>query len=118
MNEPVERKPDVQFGRPVIRGTGIPVEVVADRFGAGESYEELAEDYGLTIRQVKDALRWWGKHFDAPEDGKCEACGINQWNASVGGWHLCFQCIATFVADTDATPEAFEWWISKEQGNE
>jgi uncharacterized protein (DUF433 family) len=50
--------PLVSFGRPVIAGTGIPTDVVAERFYAGESWKDLAKDYGLTQDQIQEALRY------------------------------------------------------------
>lgn len=54
---PVEISPSVSFGRPVIANTGIPTEVVADRFLAGESIEELSDDYGISLEAVQQAIR-------------------------------------------------------------
>ncbi len=48
--------PNVAFGRPVIVGTGIPLEVLADRYRAGESVELLAEDYGCDRDLIQSAL--------------------------------------------------------------
>jgi len=50
--------PTIAFGRPVLIGTGIPTEVVADRFNAGESIDELAEDYGRTRGEIEEAIRF------------------------------------------------------------
>ncbi|HEV2912863.1 MAG TPA: DUF433 domain-containing protein [Pyrinomonadaceae bacterium] len=50
--------PLISFGRPVIVGTGIPTDVVADRFFAGEYVEDLAKDYGITPEQVQEAV-WY-----------------------------------------------------------
>jgi uncharacterized protein (DUF433 family) len=49
--------PRVAFGRPVLAGTGIPTSVIAERFKAGESVEELAEDYGRSASEIEEALR-------------------------------------------------------------
>lgn len=49
--------PRVQFGRPVLVGTGIPTEVIADRFKAGESLHDLAHDYGRTADEIQEAIR-------------------------------------------------------------
>jgi uncharacterized protein (DUF433 family) len=45
------------FGRPVLAGTGISTESVAQRHLAGESIDVLARDYELDVEQVEDALR-------------------------------------------------------------
>lgn len=49
--------PAISFGRPVLAGTGIPTAVLAERFSAGESPDDLAEDYGMTRDAVEEALR-------------------------------------------------------------
>lgn len=49
--------PCVSFGRAVLAGTGIVTAVLAERFKAGESVEELARDYGRTALDIQEALR-------------------------------------------------------------
>lgn len=49
--------PEVSFGKPVLVGTGIPTATVAERYKAGESVDELAEDYDLRREQVEEAIR-------------------------------------------------------------
>jgi uncharacterized protein (DUF433 family) len=49
--------PFVSFGRPVLTGTGITTAILAERFKAGESVEELAKDYGRTALDIQEALR-------------------------------------------------------------
>ncbi len=44
------------FGRPVIARRGISTAAIVDRINAGETEEEIAEDYGLECQEVKDAL--------------------------------------------------------------
>ena len=62
-----ERKPDepkiividpsISFGRPVLVGTGIATTIIAQRYKAGESVEELAEDYGRSRSDIEEAIR-------------------------------------------------------------
>ena len=49
--------PRVSFGRPIIVGTGIPTAIIAERYKAGESVEDLADDYGLESLQIQEAIR-------------------------------------------------------------
>ena len=49
--------PSVSGGRAVIRDTRIAVEVVAERYKAGESICELAEDYGRETDEIEEAIR-------------------------------------------------------------
>ena len=50
--------PDVVHGKPVIRGTRVPVEVVLGGLAAGMSVSELAQEYGLTRPQIQSAIRY------------------------------------------------------------
>ena len=49
--------PRVRFGRPVIIGTSIPTEEIAERFRAGDSFAELADEYGRPEREIEEAIR-------------------------------------------------------------
>jgi uncharacterized protein (DUF433 family) len=59
-NEPklILINPAVGFGKPVIAGTGISTAVVASRFNARESIDDLATEYGVKPRQIEEAIRW------------------------------------------------------------
>jgi uncharacterized protein (DUF433 family) len=50
--------PLISFGRPTLVGTGIPTDVIAGRFYAGDSLAQLATDYGVTEKKVEAALRY------------------------------------------------------------
>jgi uncharacterized protein (DUF433 family) len=49
--------PYVSFGRPVLAGTGITTAIIAERYKAGESIEELARDYDRVPRDIQEAIR-------------------------------------------------------------
>ena len=49
--------PRVQYGRPVLVGSGIPTSVIAERYKAGESIEDLAADYGRDRKDIEEAIR-------------------------------------------------------------
>lgn len=55
---PIVVDPEVCFGRPTIAGTGIPTDVVADRFLGGDGVKKMAEDYDLAEEQIAAALRF------------------------------------------------------------
>jgi uncharacterized protein (DUF433 family) len=55
---PVVIDPRIQFGRPCLTGTGIPVDVVLERFEAGDSIDELAADYDRPAREIEEAIRF------------------------------------------------------------
>ncbi len=54
----VQIDPQISFGRPVLVGTGIPTDVVVERFRAGDSIIDLAEDYDITEEKVEEAIRY------------------------------------------------------------
>lgn len=50
--------PLVSFGRPVLVGTGVPTEIIAERFYAGDSVAELAADYDREAQEIEDVVRY------------------------------------------------------------
>jgi uncharacterized protein (DUF433 family) len=50
--------PRISFGRPVLVGTGIPTAILAERFKAGDSIYELAEDYGCEYWQIEMGIQF------------------------------------------------------------
>jgi uncharacterized protein (DUF433 family) len=50
--------PDYGFGLPVIEGTGVRTEIIAERNRAGDSTEEITYDFGVSPEQIEDALRY------------------------------------------------------------
>jgi len=49
--------PTLSAGRPVIAGTGLATEVIAERYKAGESVEDLAKDHERKGSEIEEALR-------------------------------------------------------------
>jgi uncharacterized protein (DUF433 family) len=49
---------NVVHGRPVITGTRVPVEVVTGALAGGSTFDEVQEDYHLTLEQLKSALAY------------------------------------------------------------
>jgi uncharacterized protein (DUF433 family) len=47
----------IAFGQLVIVGTGIPTQIVAERYVAGDSIEELADDYNCARNLIEEAIR-------------------------------------------------------------
>ena len=48
----------ISFGRPVVSGRCISTVAIIDRLDAGESEQEIKEDYKLTEEQMKDAITY------------------------------------------------------------
>jgi uncharacterized protein (DUF433 family) len=53
----VTMDPRVEFGRPILKVSAVPTAVIADRYKAGESIADLAEDYGEDPLNIEEAVR-------------------------------------------------------------
>ena len=49
--------PRLSAGRPVIAGTGLATQLIAERYKAGESISELAHDYERGNEEIEEAIR-------------------------------------------------------------
>jgi uncharacterized protein (DUF433 family) len=47
---------DVRFGKPVIRGTRVPVDLVLGKLAGGMSYDEVMAEYELAREDILAAL--------------------------------------------------------------
>jgi uncharacterized protein (DUF433 family) len=67
-HERVEINPDIMNGKPVIRGTRIPVELVLRKLGAGMSVEAILLDHPrLTLHDIR-AAQAFAADYLADED--------------------------------------------------
>lgn len=53
----VTMDPRIEFGRPILKGSAVPTAVIADRYKAGESVADLADDYGEDPLNIEEAIR-------------------------------------------------------------
>lgn len=51
----------VRFGKPVIAGTRIPIEVIVGKIAGGMTTQEVMKEYGLEKEQVLAALKYAAK---------------------------------------------------------
>jgi len=51
----------VAFGKPVIKGTRVPVELVIGQLAGGMTYEEVMRQYDLTKEDILAALDYAAK---------------------------------------------------------
>ena len=58
--------PNVRFGKPVIVGTRVPVDVIIGKIAGGMTLEEVEHEYDLTHKQVQAALKY-AAHIVAEE---------------------------------------------------
>ena len=58
---------DVRFGKPVIKGTRVPVDLILGKLAGGMSYEEVMAEYELTKEDILAALDYAAKHLSSEE---------------------------------------------------
>jgi uncharacterized protein (DUF433 family) len=59
--------PEIRFGKPVIEGTRVPVELVISELAEGMSAEEVADEYGITRGDILAALGYAASVLAADE---------------------------------------------------
>ncbi len=52
----------IRFGKPVIKGTRVPVDLVIGKLAGGLSYEEVIAEYEITKEDILAALDYAAKH--------------------------------------------------------
>ncbi len=50
--------PEIRFGKPIIKGTRVPVELVLAKLSGGMTTEQIAEEYELTLADIQAALAY------------------------------------------------------------
>jgi len=50
--------PAVHYGKPMIRGTRLPITVVIGSLAGGMSFAEVAREYDITADDIRAALRF------------------------------------------------------------
>jgi len=61
MNERIVVDPEIQHGKPVIRGTRVPVAIVVGSLAGGMSFEDVQREYGISMEDIRAALQFAGK---------------------------------------------------------
>ncbi len=58
-NEAVSSKPEIMYGKPVLAGTRIPVDLILEKLASGETYEQIIEAHPrLTEEAIRGALKY------------------------------------------------------------
>ena len=57
----------VRFGKPVITGTRIPVDLVLGKLAGGMTYEEVMAEYEITREDILAALNYAAKTLSSEE---------------------------------------------------
>ncbi len=58
-NKLIECNPAIMMGKPVIAGTRIPVELILEKLAAGETIEQLLEEYPRLTREAVQAALYF-----------------------------------------------------------
>ncbi len=58
---------NVRFGKPVIKGTRVPVDLILGKLAGGMTYEEIMTEYDLTRDDILAALDYAAKHLSNEE---------------------------------------------------
>jgi uncharacterized protein (DUF433 family) len=61
MNDRIVIDPKICHGKPVIRGTRMPVALVVGSLAGGMSFDEVQRDYGLSVEDIRAALKFAGE---------------------------------------------------------
>lgn len=48
--------PAIRFGKPIIKGTRVPVEILVGKVAGGMTVDEVADEYDVTPEDVRAAL--------------------------------------------------------------
>lgn len=58
---------NVRFGKPVIKGTRVPVDLILGKLAGGMTYEEVMSEYDITKDDLFAALDYAAKHLAGEE---------------------------------------------------
>jgi uncharacterized protein (DUF433 family) len=50
--------PNVRFGKPVIKGTRVPVDLIIAKLAGGMKQEEIAAEYEINVEDIQAALSY------------------------------------------------------------
>lgn len=59
--EHIQIDPRICHGKPVIKGTRVPVSIVVGSLAGGMSFEEIQSEYDLTRQDIQAALAFAGE---------------------------------------------------------
>jgi uncharacterized protein (DUF433 family) len=49
---------NIRHGKPVIKGTRVPVDIILGSMAGGMSYEEICKEYEIEIDDIKAAIEY------------------------------------------------------------
>ncbi len=67
MNERIVIDTEIQHGKPVIRGTRVPVGLIVGGLAGGMTEQEIMKEYEVTQEDIRAALSYASELIDAQE---------------------------------------------------
>lgn len=67
MDERIIIDPEIQHGKPVIRGTRVPITRIIGGLAGGMTNEEITREYNVTERDIRAALSYAAELIEADE---------------------------------------------------
>lgn len=64
MNDRIVIDPEIQHGKPVIRGTRVPVSRIVGGLAGGMSSDEVLREYDITEEDLRAALEYAARLLD------------------------------------------------------
>jgi len=58
---------NIRFGKPVIKGTRVPVDLILGKLAGGMSYEEVMEEYGISREDILAVLKYAAEYLAGEE---------------------------------------------------
>lgn len=65
MEERIVIDPEIQHGKPVIRGTRVPVTRIVGGLAGGMTKEEIMREYAVTEEDIESALNYAAELIDS-----------------------------------------------------
>ncbi|HED36715.1 MAG TPA: DUF433 domain-containing protein [Ignavibacteria bacterium] len=63
----IEINEKIHFGKPVIKNTRVPVELIIGKLSTGMSFEDIIKEYGITRQDILAALGYASKILSSEE---------------------------------------------------
>ena len=67
MNERVIIDPEIQHGKPVLRGTRVPITRIVGGLAGGMTKEEIIQEYEVTEEDISAALHYAAELIESEE---------------------------------------------------
>jgi uncharacterized protein (DUF433 family) len=64
----IETNPNIMFGKPIIKGTRLPVEIILEKLAYGETEEDILKEYPFLKKEdIKASLLYAAKTLSLEE---------------------------------------------------